>query len=204
MTTLRLAAATLAAVLASGAGAPAQDDGWVSLFDGKTLNGWKASDAPGTFSVKDGRIVVHGPRSHLFYDGPVKNHDFTNFEWKAEVMTTPGSNSGMYFHTLFQETGWPRKGYEVQVNNSHKDPKRTAGLYDVVENYDAVATDGEWFTLTVRVEGRRIRLTLNGHQTVDYTEPDRSLPVTGLIALQIHGGGKALVRFRNITIEELR
>ena len=72
MTTLRLAAATLAAVLASGAGAPAQDDGWVSLFDGKTLNGWKASDAPGTFSVKDGRIVVHGPRSHLFYDGPVE------------------------------------------------------------------------------------------------------------------------------------
>src|SRR6202041_129960 len=45
------------------------DDGWINLFDGKTLDGWKASDEPGTFSVEDGKIVVHGPRSHLYYVG---------------------------------------------------------------------------------------------------------------------------------------
>ena len=70
-------------------------DDWVSLFDGKSLNGWKASESQGTFSVKDGAIVVFGPRSHLFYVGPVANHNFKNFEFKADVMTTPGSNSGL-------------------------------------------------------------------------------------------------------------
>jgi Domain of Unknown Function (DUF1080) len=211
MTTLRFAAATLAAILASGAGAPAQDDGWVSLFDGKTLNGWKASDAPGTFSVKDGRIVVHGPRSHLFYDGPVKNHDFTNFEWKAEVMTTPGSNSGMYFHTLFQETGWPRKGYEVQVNNSHTDPKRTGGLYGVQDNYEAPARDNEWFTQHIIVQGKRVIVKVNDKVLVDYTEPDnvqrppdmaeRKL-ASGTIALQGHDP-KSIVYYRNIQVKPL-
>ena len=211
MTTLRLAAATLAAVLASGAGAPAQDDGWVSLFDGKTLNGWKASDAPGTFSVTDGRIVVHGPRSHLFYDGPVKNHDFTNFEWKAEVMTTPGSNSGMYFHTLFQETGWPRKGYEVQVNNSHTDPKRTGGLYGVQDNYEAPAKDNEWFTQHIIVQGKRVIVKVNDKVLVDYIEPDnvqrppdmaeRKLS-SGTIALQGHDP-KSIVYYRNIQVKPL-
>ena len=89
----------------------AQSDGWVSIFDGKTLDGWKASENPSTFSVKDGMLVVDGPRAHLYYVGSVGNHNFTNFEWKADVMTTPGSNSGMYFHTEYQETGWPSKGY---------------------------------------------------------------------------------------------
>ena len=76
-----------------------QNDEWISLFDGKTLDGWRASEHPDTFSVEDGKIVVHGPRAHLFYEGPVENHNFKNFEFKAQVMTTPGSNSGMYVHT---------------------------------------------------------------------------------------------------------
>ncbi len=211
MTTLRIAAATLAAVLVGGIGTEAQDDGWVSLFDGKTLNGWKASDAPGTFSVKDGRIVVHGPRSHLFYDGPVKNHDFTNFEWKADVMTTPGSNSGMYFHTVFQETGWPRKGYEVQVNNSHTDPKRTGGLYGIEDNYEAPAKDNEWFTQHVIVQGKRVIVKVNDKVLVDYTEPDnverpadmaeRKLS-SGTFALQGHDP-KSIVYYRNIQVKPL-
>ena len=104
---------------------------WVSLFDGKSLDGWKASESQSTFTVKDGAIVVFGPRSHLFYVGPAGNHSFKNFEFQAEVMTTPGSNSGIYFHTAYQETGFPEKGFEVQVNNSHTDWKRTGGLYDI-------------------------------------------------------------------------
>jgi len=65
-------------------------DDWVSLFDGKSLDGWKASEAQGTFSVKDGAIVVFGPRSHLYYVGPVANHNFKNFEFKADVATLYG------------------------------------------------------------------------------------------------------------------
>src|SRR5687768_2256325 len=71
-----------------------QPDGWVSLFDGRTLTGWRASENPATFRVENGEIVVHGPRAHLFYDGPVLNHEFKDFELRAEVMTRPGANSG--------------------------------------------------------------------------------------------------------------
>jgi hypothetical protein len=109
---------TLCALATTGQSTSAQGqtpkpdkDGFISLFDGKTLDGWRASDKPGTFSVENGAIVVNGPRSHLYYVGPVGNHNFKNFEWKADVMTTKGSNSGMYFHTEWQETGWPAKGF---------------------------------------------------------------------------------------------
>src|SRR5438045_2676062 len=72
---------------------------WVSLFDGKSLDNWKVGDNAGTFTVENGMIVAHGPTAHLFYNGDVQQHNFKNFEFKAEVMTTPGSNSGIYFHT---------------------------------------------------------------------------------------------------------
>ena len=74
-------------------------DGWISLFDGKTLNNWKASENPATFRVDSGMIIVNGPRAHLFYEGDVMKHDFKNFEFKAVLMTTPGSNSGIFIHT---------------------------------------------------------------------------------------------------------
>jgi hypothetical protein len=145
---------------AAAAGPAAQ--GWQVLFDGKSLDGWQASEKPGSFSVADGQIVVKGPRSHLFYTGPVANHDFKNFELSLEIMTMPQANSGVYFHTEWQETGWPDKGYEVQVNNSHKDPKRTAGLYGIKDNLAEVAKDNIWFTLNIRVDGRHIVTRVDG------------------------------------------
>src|SRR4051812_36361595 len=96
-------------------------EGWQLLFDGKSLDGWKASETPGSFTVQDGILVVFGKRSHLFYEGPVANHDFKNFELQVDIMTFPKANSGVYFHTEYQQTGFPAKGFEVQVNNSHTD-----------------------------------------------------------------------------------
>src|SRR5207247_66169 len=89
-------------------------DGWISLFNGKDLSGWKsnvdteekASEKAGTFSVEDGKIKISNGRAHLFYVGPDGRASFKNFELKAKVMTTPGSNSGIYFHTAFEEKGW--------------------------------------------------------------------------------------------------
>jgi hypothetical protein len=210
---MTIAARTTAVVLLilSTTWGHAQETGWVSLFDGKTLDGWKASDAPGTFSVKDGAIVVHGPRSHLFYMGPIENHDFTNFEWKADVMTTPGSNSGMYFHTVFEPTGWPSKGYEVQVNNSHTDPKRTGGLYGIQDVFEPPARDNEWFTQQIVVRGKHVTVTVNGKTLVDYTEPASvSRPPDmsgrrlshGTFALQGHDP-KSLVYYKNIMVKVL-
>jgi len=186
-------------------------DGWISLFDGKSLDGWKASDKPGTFSVENGEIVVHGERSHLFYLGDVNGHDFKNFEVKADVMARKGSNSGFYFHTAWQETGWPDKGFEVQVNNTHKDPKKTAGLYDIVDNYEAPAKDDEWFTLYIKVEGKHVITKVNDKVIVDYTEPEGFQPKPnhigrkidhGTFALQGHDPGSE-VHFKNIFVKPL-
>jgi len=201
-----------ALVTIAGATVPAQQGGgWVSLFDGKTLAGWKVGENAASFKVEDGAIVINGDRAHLYYVGTVGNHDFKNFEFKADVMTTPGSNSGIYFHTAYQEGGWPSKGYEVQVNNSHTDPKRTAGLYGVKDNMEAPAKDGEWFTMQITVRGKHVTTSVNGKTIVDYTEPDNAerpadmkarLISSGTFALQGHDP-KSKVFVKNIMVKPL-
>lgn len=189
----------------------AQDDGWVSLFDGKSLDGWKASENPSTFEVKDGAIVVNGPRAHLFYVGDVNDHDFKNFQFKADVMTTDGSNSGMYFHTKYQEDGWPSKGYEVQVNNSHTDWRRTASLYGVDDVRDAPAKDDEWFTQEIIVKDSLITIKVDGKTVTEYVEPKDAKETAGdtqryldegTFALQGHDP-KSKVYFKNIMVKAL-
>lgn len=185
--------------------------GWRLLFDGKTLEGWKANEAPATFHVAGGAIVVKGPRSHLFYTGPVAGHDFKNFELSVDVLTKPKANSGVYFHTEMQPEGWPAKGYEVQVNNTHKDIKRTAGLYDIKDNFDVVAHDDRWFTMLIRVEGRRITTSVDGKAVSDFTEPAGWTPPAdfagrklghGTFALQGHDPDSE-VHYRNLKVRVL-
>lgn len=184
---------------------------WQSLFDGKTLDGWRASEKPGSFSVRDGQIVVRGPRSHLYYVGEVQRHDLRDFELQLEVMTKPGANSGVYFHTAWQQDGWPSKGYEVQVNNSQSDPKRTGGLYGVQDNYQVPAKDDVWFTMRIRVEGNRVRTFVDGKQIVDYTQPEQlqrpqdmkgRVLSSGTFALQAHDPDSE-VHYRNIKVRAL-
>lgn len=189
-----------------------QAAGWQLLFDGRSLEGWRASDAPSTtFSVKDGAIVVHGPRSHLFYVGPVAGGDFRHFELKLEVMTFANANSGVYFHTEWQEKGWPAKGYEVQVNNSHSDTSRTAGLWGIQDFREIAVPDGRWFTLTILVQGPRVQTWIDERLVADYTEPpnpprprglEQRLLKSGTFALQGHDPGSQ-VHFRSIRVRQL-
>ena len=181
-----------ALLLLLATGFSAKQDQWVSLFDGKTLDGWKASEHPDTFSVEDGKIVVHGPRAHLFYVGPVENHSFEDFEFKAQVMTTPGSNSGMYFHTQYQEEGWPSQGYEVQVNNSHTDWRRTGSLYAVDDVKEKLVPDNEWFTQHIIVKDNHVTIKVNGKTVVDYTEPDTQKQDESAVGRTISQGTIAL------------
>lgn len=189
---------TAAAVLLSGLAWAdhhgEKDDGWVSLFDGKTLDGWKSSpDNPDSFSVEDGTLKVSGPRAHLYYVGDDGEASFTDFELKIKAKTMPKANSGIYFHTEFQESGWPKKGYEVQVNTSQGDPKKTGSLYGVVNIWvdgkdgektfeaqgatnhrrdEAPSKDNEWFEYHIIVKGKTVTLKVNGETTVEFTEPD--------------------------------
>jgi len=195
------------ALAISGAAA---EDGWIALFDGESLEGWTITESPGSAWVEDGAIVVVGkPRAHLFYTGPVSGHDFRDFELKLEVKTEPGANSGVYFHTVLQEQGWPSRGYEAQVNNTQQDWRRTGSLYGIEDVRETPVSDGEWWEYHISVEGRRIVLKVNGETTVDYTEPEglqregdlagRVLG-SGTFALQCHDPG-SVVRYRNIRVK---
>lgn len=180
---------------------------WIPLFNGKNLDGWKINENKETFSVKDGAIVVHGNRSHMFYAGPVENANFTNFEFRADVKTEKGANSGIYFHTRYQESGWPGTGYESQVNQSHGDPKKSGGLYNVVNLFTTPVNDYEWYTHYIMVKGKHVVVKLNDKVVVDYTEPgdlERRQPrlSSGTFALQGHDPG-SVVHYKNIMVKPL-
>lgn len=199
---LRLTAVLALLLIFSSFTQRAQTDGWISVFDGKSLDGWKASEHPATFTVADGAIVVFGERAHLFYDGPVKEHKFKNFEFKASVMTTPGSNSGMYIHTTYQEEGFPSKGYEIQVNNTHTDWRKTGSIYAVRDVREAPAKDNEWFTQHIIVQGKNITVKINGKVINEYTEGEKGRLSGGTVAFQGHDP-KSKVFYKDIMIKLL-
>jgi hypothetical protein len=206
-----LGATLLALTTTPAISAAADDEGWISLFDGATLEGWRVSEHPDSASVQDSVIVLAGPRAHVFYVGDVQNHDFKDFELKLEVLAKPGANSGVYFHTEYQDEGWPSRGYEAQVNNTQSDWRRTGSLYGIEDVKESPVKDDEWWEYHLLVEGKRIVLTVNGQTTVDYTEGEDvkrpedmkgRLLSSGTIALQCHDPGSE-VHYRNIRIKPI-
>src|SRR5690242_8856219 len=96
----------------------AADDVWVDLFDGRSLHGWRPGGNKNSWKVEGACLVADGPRSHLFYNGPFRGGDFRNFELEVEASAVHAANSGIYFHTRYQESDFPRKGFEIQICNS--------------------------------------------------------------------------------------
>lgn len=190
----------------------AADEGFTSLFNGKDLTGWKVNENVQTFSVRDGAIVSHGPRSHCFYVGDFQNHIFKNFELKVDVMTLPRANGGIYILTEFQDQGWPGKGFEVQVNNTFPgDPRKTASLYEVQDVGDDLVKDNEWFTEHIIVKDNVITVRVNDKEVVRWTQPADWAGTSdfpgrrigpGTIALQGHDAGST-VYYKNIRIKPL-
>ena len=117
--------------------------GWVSMFDGKTLDGWKANENPASWKVLDGAIVGNGPRSHLFW--MVRECD--DCEFRAEVKLNHSGNSGMYIRAAFGP-GFP-KGYEAQVENTSPDPQKTGSLYGFSKVLEQLIPDDTWYTQQV-------------------------------------------------------
>jgi hypothetical protein len=196
-------AAGIAAVAeeAGAAAAPKPDkDGFYSLFDGKTLDGWKVGANANSWKVKDGMIVVHGPGpSHLFYEGPVHQHDFKDFHFKAKVMTFPHANSGIYFDTKYQAEDWPNQGFEAQVNATHEDWKKTGSLYDVVNIPDPHHKDKVWFLYEIIVKGNHVVLKVDGKPPEGH--PGRFIQ-HGTFALQGHDPGSQTY-FKDIMVKPL-
>lgn len=197
-------------VFAIPAPVAADDEGFVALFNGRDLTGWTPSkENPESFSVKQGILVVKGGKSHLFYTGDVNGGKFRNFELKLKVQTTPKSNSGVYFHTQYQDTGWPDVGFECQVNSTHKDPKKTGSLYGVVnilvlaegqeepkggehiKRDRAPSQDGQWFDYHITVKDDKITIKVDGQTTVEYTQPEDG-PKTNFAGRKLGEGTFAL------------
>jgi len=199
--------------------------GWKDLFDGKTLAGWRASEHPEAFKVAEGAIVADGDRAHLFYVGEDGKAEFENFELEVEVKTMAHANSGVFFHTAWQDEGWPAAGFEVQVNNSQKpfevgqatgnnayrENKKTGSLYGVRNVYRAMARDGEWFTMKIKVQRPRVQTWVNDVLVTDYIEPANELPEKapalnrlgkGTFALQCHDP-HSKVFYRKVRVKKL-
>jgi 3-keto-disaccharide hydrolase len=188
-------------------------EGFVTLFDGSSLDGWKkAGENPDSIQLKDGAIVANGPRCHLFYVGD--EQPFKNFDFKCDVLTRPSSNGGIYFHTKYQDSGWPAQGHECQVNNTFtSDPQKTGGVYKVAKVVEAPANDNEWFKYEIVVQGNHVVVKINDKVTADYIEDadalakDKSVEPgrrvgEGTFALQAHDPGST-VMYRNIRVKKL-
>ena len=122
-----------------------------------------------------------------------------NCEFKAEALTKPKANSGMYFRTAFG----PRfpKGYEAQVNNSHRDPVRTGSLYNFVKVLDQLVKDDVWFTQHIIADGNHIIIKVNDKVVVDYVD-EKNTYTKGYLALQQHDPGSE-VHYRNLMMRVL-
>jgi len=185
------------------------EEGYKTIFDGKTFDGWKISDAKANaWRIEDGALVTRGTTSHIFYVG--EEQSYTNFELKVDVMTEPGANGGIYFHTQYQETGFPRKGFESQVNVSHSDWIKTGSLYGVVNLGWTPAQDNKWWTQHIIVKGNKVTVKIDGLTVLEYNEPPgaqggrdmgRKLS-SGTFAFQGHDP-KSVVRYKNVRVKRL-
>ena len=195
-------------------------DGWVAVFDGKTLDGWKTNAAPGgkfgDFKVENGAIVGFGNMNHLYY-----MEELGNFELKIDVKINKGGNSGVYIKSKWQADTWPTTGFELQVNSSHSDPVKTPSLYNIIKIYKAPHGDDEWFTYHLICKGNTLDVRVNNELLYTYVQPaggrrpqgqsQEDPPVTeqnkrigqkGHIALQQHDPGST-PSFKNIFIKKL-
>lgn len=183
------------------------EEGFVKIMDGKSFDGWKIGDeAAKSWKIEDGAFVTRGSRSHLFYVGDEK--PFKDFELKVDVMTEPGSNGGIYFHTQYQESGWPRKGFESQVNVTQGDWIKTGSLYGLVNMGITPAQDNKWWTQHIIVKGNKVTVKIDGKTVLEYNEPPGAEPGKdftrkidqGTFALQAHDPN-SVVRYKNIRVK---
>jgi hypothetical protein len=199
------------AVAVAAAQAP---PGRVSLFDGQTFTGWEG-DTTKTWRIEDGALVGGSltetvPRNDFL----CTTRSYSNFvlRLKFKLVGTEGFvNAGVQIRSQrHTKPAHEMIGYQADLGD-----KYWGSLYDESRRNKTLAgpepaliakilKPGDWNDYEIRAEGRRIRLAINGQQTVDYTEPDGNIPQTGLIGLQVHGGGKAEAWYKDITIEELK
>ena len=199
-------------VMAGGSMALAAEEGFVSLFDGKSLAGWEGNLK--VFRVEDGAIIGGSQKE------PVAHNDFLctekeygDFELRLKAkLVGAGDNAGIQFRSAripnhhevigYQcdmGSAWGRKIWGALYDESRRRKLLAEGDPDKVKE---VYQDGDWNDFVIRCEGNRIQIWLNGLQTVDYIEKE-DVAKTGIIGLQIHGGKPAEASYKDVRIKEL-
>ena len=190
-----------------------KDEGFFSLFDGKTLKGWEGKKE--FFRVQDGAIVAG------FLDARIPNNEFlasekeyANFELRFEAkLVGQGNNAGVQFRSQRIPNSHEMIGYQCDVGGWSKgtiwgflydESRRRKMLAEAPQDElkKHVKPKGEWNKLIVRAEGPRIQIWLNGYQTVDFTEKEKDIPPKGRLGLQVHGGPPAECHYRNLRIKK--
>jgi hypothetical protein len=174
----------------------ADSGGWIKMFNGENLDGWKATERAENWTVQDGMIVGKGERSHLFW----MQEECENCEFKATVKISDKGNSGMYFRAQFGGAGWP-KGYEAQVNSTHGDPVKTGSLYNIVRNLDPLVPPETWFTQHIIANGNHIVIKVNDKVIVDHKD-EKNRHTKGYLALQQHDPG-SVVMYKDLMFRKL-
>ena len=204
MFTSKLRFLALSAVLLAGTNAFAADAEWISLFDGKTLDGWeKVGKEDSVWEVKDGAISGSGPASMLVNT----KGSYKNFRYRAEIMINDNGNSGLYFRTT-ERPGFS-DGYEAQIDSTHTDPIRTGSIYGMCHVYQEHVKPDTWFTYDIEVrddvwrgrEMTRIKVTIDGNELYEYLDFDKTFKA-GHFAFQQHDPGSR-VNIRKVEVQPL-
>ncbi len=179
-------------------------EGWINMFNGEDFTDWQIDKwNPESITIKDGAIRCQGKPSMLYYTGEAK--DAKNFHFVCDVMTKPGSNGGIFFHTKYQDKGWP-VGHEAQIDQTHSDPVRTGSIYIVKKNLEAPAKDNEWFRYEIIVKGDTVETKVNGKSIVIYKEAPgvegRRKLSQGTFGIQAHDPN-SVVLVKNIKVKLL-
>lgn len=183
------------------------------LFDGRSFKGWEG-DTVHTWKIEDaslagGSLEETVPRNDFLCT--TRSYGDFVLRLKFRLIGKEGFiNAGVQFRsTRLTDPAHEMIGYQADLGDGY-----WGSLYDESRrNKTLAAPDSatvsrilkrdDWNDYEIRAEGKRIRLYINGTQTVDYVEQNDSIPQSGLIGLQIHGGGKAVAYYKEIYLEEL-
>jgi hypothetical protein len=179
------------------------------LFDGKSFNGWEGD--LNLFRIEDGAITGGSLKESLAHNEFLcTTEEFDDFELrlKVKLIGDPASaNAGIQFRSKRIPNHHEVIGYQADMGQHY-----WGALYDEsrrrkilagpnLDELNKVLKRGDWNDYVIRAEGKRVRLSINGFQTADYTETDDSVEQRGRICLQIHGGPPSEARYKEITIE---
>jgi len=187
--------------------------GPIPLFDGESFNGWEG-DTSRTWKIVQGEIrggSLSEEVPHNDFLCTTSSYDNFILKLKFKLEGSEGFiNAGIQFRSQrFSSPAYEMIGYQADLGNEYY-----GALYDesrrnvVLQGPDSLTSSqlvklNDWNDYEIRADGNRIQIFLNGQQTVDYYEPDSTVSQKGVIGLQIHGGGKALVSYKDIILEKI-